>query len=542
MYGGPVPALAELVANAWDADAHEVDLTLPLGQPPTPDSFIVIKDDGRGMTWEDVEHQYLVIGRNRRHGGKDETRSGRPVMGHKGIGKLAGFGIARIVELRTVRNRWLTHFSMDYDKMTSDTAIRERYEPDIIADEQTKERPSTTVILRDLYLKRAVPEQQFLDSLARRFAVLDSKFVVKVNGKPLLRSEMPLPFRRPKEKGRTMDADIPGFGRVKYWYGFTKDTIQDDDARGIAIFARGRMAQVPSLFGLSQGIWNQASMQYLTGEVYADELDDTEDLISTNRQSINWKEQGTAALQEWGQDLIKRAAREYDDHKKRFEREQFLAPLGRVAVERTETRLARLPQTVARVADRLISNYKAVSEGKARNGALEDAVDGIFSLAEEAGRGSGRSGASLIRSRRSSLNAVAHASKLSEYAAFVRQNPWVVLSAWRIVVTDDKATRDLKPAKERFSSLASISIWIIRHESRRYLVAVGEAGPQVLKSLDSLANKVPDSIGHRLDGVILVADQPQNYKARRVQVQSASRLIESSIKSCDVLLEILGES
>src|SRR5687768_2149268 len=34
MYAGrPVPAIAELISNAWDADATVVDVQLPLGEP-----------------------------------------------------------------------------------------------------------------------------------------------------------------------------------------------------------------------------------------------------------------------------------------------------------------------------------------------------------------------------------------------------------------------------------------------------------------------------------------------------------------------------
>ena len=58
MYQSPVNAIAELVANAWDADA--------------------------------------TVGRNRRGDEAEEkTTDGRPVLGRKGIGKFAGFGIAR---------------------------------------------------------------------------------------------------------------------------------------------------------------------------------------------------------------------------------------------------------------------------------------------------------------------------------------------------------------------------------------------------------------------------------------------------------------
>jgi len=91
MYQKPTAAIAELIANAWDADAKSVDITLPtqLG----PGAEIVVADTGIGMTLKECQEHYLKVGRNRRHGGSETTPAGRPVLGRKGIGKFAGFGI-----------------------------------------------------------------------------------------------------------------------------------------------------------------------------------------------------------------------------------------------------------------------------------------------------------------------------------------------------------------------------------------------------------------------------------------------------------------
>src|SRR5438874_1119812 len=90
MYRGAVPAIAELISNAWDADADAVEVDIPFGVG-LKDQVIRVVDNGRGMTWKDVENAYLVVGRNRRVNG-DRTEHGRVVMGRKGLGKLAGFG------------------------------------------------------------------------------------------------------------------------------------------------------------------------------------------------------------------------------------------------------------------------------------------------------------------------------------------------------------------------------------------------------------------------------------------------------------------
>jgi len=107
MYSGrPVPAIAELISNAWDADAKKVEVKLPLDESwsaSNPNQIIEVSDDGNGMTWEMVREAYLDVGRDRREAEKtDRSPGGRLLQGRKGVGKLAGFGIADIVELQTV--------------------------------------------------------------------------------------------------------------------------------------------------------------------------------------------------------------------------------------------------------------------------------------------------------------------------------------------------------------------------------------------------------------------------------------------------------
>src|SRR5258708_37671208 len=63
MYAGrPVPAIAELISNAWDADATEVNVRLPLDEswdPTNQDQIIEVSDNGNGMTWDMVRYAYL---------------------------------------------------------------------------------------------------------------------------------------------------------------------------------------------------------------------------------------------------------------------------------------------------------------------------------------------------------------------------------------------------------------------------------------------------------------------------------------------------
>jgi hypothetical protein len=51
MYGGPVPAVAELVANAWDADAEKVEIILP-ADIKSEGAEIIVRDYGTGMSFQ----------------------------------------------------------------------------------------------------------------------------------------------------------------------------------------------------------------------------------------------------------------------------------------------------------------------------------------------------------------------------------------------------------------------------------------------------------------------------------------------------------
>ena len=102
MYQSPIAAVAELVSNAWDADAEHVAIRYPETLDAT--ATLAIEDDGVGMTFEQVQDHYLEVGRNRRGDNPDSTTSGkgRPVLGRKGIGKFAGFGIAQVIDVKTI--------------------------------------------------------------------------------------------------------------------------------------------------------------------------------------------------------------------------------------------------------------------------------------------------------------------------------------------------------------------------------------------------------------------------------------------------------
>lgn len=331
MYSGPVPAVAELIANAWDAMATNVKVSLPFNRSLKNSDEIIVEDDGHGMTYEECDKKYLVVGRDRRKQEGDLSQAykkikRRKLVSRKGIGKLAGFGIATKVEVRTVKDGKITHFLMDFDKMTSGDEYVKNYEPELLSTngKSTNEKPGTRITLRNLKISKPINEDAFRPSMARRFAILsDPNFSILLNGKRIRKEEILLQYRYPRKVGSWNSEDIKGAGAIKWWVGFTEKPIPTDEARGIVVFARGKLAQAPWFFDISGGTYGQHGMQYMTGEVQADFLDETdgEDLIATDRASVLWEDNpAAAALKEWGQKKVKELLKEWADRRQKDKR------------------------------------------------------------------------------------------------------------------------------------------------------------------------------------------------------------------------------
>jgi hypothetical protein len=375
MYRGAVPALAELIANAWDADAAKVELTIPFDSG-LKDKVIEVRDSGRGMTWEEVQAAYLVVGRDKRKAEGEKSRGGRLLMGRKGLGKLAGFGIARVVEVRTVRDCQLTHFAMDFAEMTrgGEAEMVENYAPQVLGDGGTDEENGTTITLRELQLSRSIIKDQFRESLARRFSVLRSGFEVLVNGEPLdpYQVAMQFEFKGPLDSWE----EVEGVGLVNWWMGFTPKPIQTEAARGISVIARNRMAQTPFFFDLSGGAYGQAGMQYMTGEVHADQLDASDDFVGTDRQGILWAEPMPSALLKWGEGKVRELLRKWSELRAKKNEDDLIALVtsDSKSVEVRLSRLQPIEQEEARQIIRKLASIESVTNEPDRARDLLDMV------------------------------------------------------------------------------------------------------------------------------------------------------------------------
>lgn len=91
-----VTALVELVKNSYDADAGSVQIKIENAN--TPYSRIVVTDTGSGMTQEEFEKKWMVIGTSNKVS-EPYTPKGRRRTGKKGIGR---FSVERLAERTTI--------------------------------------------------------------------------------------------------------------------------------------------------------------------------------------------------------------------------------------------------------------------------------------------------------------------------------------------------------------------------------------------------------------------------------------------------------
>ena len=331
MYQSAVNAIAELVANAWDADATSVEIVLP-ETVTRPDATFVIRDDGVGMTFEECQSFYLAVGRNRRgEETEGKTARGRSVLGRKGIGKFAGFGIASLMTVETVSLATGEHtvFRLDLNVlMENDKSSTNPKEIDVVAyahpDDGNRAQHGTSITLSKPTIHRAPSGNQFRISMARRFLLHQGQadFKVSVQGEPLPQSydvagfeyqfpkDLPEPIEGVKIDEDGWGLEAVGGKDIRWRFLFRKDTIDEEELKGVAVFAGGKLVQRPFFFNLTGGMTGQHGAEYLAGQVVADFIDQLPaDLIATERQRVNWDRVETDPLLDWGQSRLRHVFR-----------------------------------------------------------------------------------------------------------------------------------------------------------------------------------------------------------------------------------------
>ncbi len=411
MYQSPVAAIAEMISNAWDADAKQVAVTLPTHQAKR----FVVSDNGRGMTFDQCQQRFLTAGYDTRKGDPSaRSPNGRILLGRKGIGKFAGFGLSKAMTVDTISEETGEHttFRLLLDEIRGNgkdyvitTAIPVEVLKDEGPDESRKAQHGTIITLEDLTISKTPSPEEFRKSMARRFTVHQSAddFAVLVEEKPIpdddalgnVRYSFPRDYT-PEQKpiGLHLDGDwgienVAG-QEIRWRFRFLEAPIDEEELRGITIFAEKKMAQKPFFFNITGGVWGQGGLEYMTGQVIGNYLDHfQDDIIAAERQRINWDDARAAPLLEWGQRRVKELAGIWADLRREAKYEDLESKVSSLGnrldkfpiheqgvVRKALTRLADVPRmsedTFSDVSNAMITAWE--------RGRLKDLIHSISSV------------------------------------------------------------------------------------------------------------------------------------------------------------------
>jgi hypothetical protein len=327
---------------------------------------IEVSDNGSGMLVDssvnEVNDFYLRVGAERRNDprrGDKSKKFGRRVMGRKGVGKLAPFGVCQTIEVisssgakkkgkdqagKTSEGFATSHFVLDRTAILWETD--QPYFPQPGGKDETVQPRLGTTIKMEVFDHRRVPTiADFERQLAQRFGLSTH------NWRIILRDSTKKPGEADYERivgafetqikpgtkitfsmrqGAVPDSREPGdfkvtgpdgvnvseaaagfvfedkFYPITGWVGYAKQPYKDDLMAGVRIYCRGKIAAKSPVFNLKAGFTGEHDVRsYLIGELHADWLDEGDDLIRTDRQDILWSHDLGQELQRWGQSLVK---------------------------------------------------------------------------------------------------------------------------------------------------------------------------------------------------------------------------------------------
>lgn len=367
--------LVEFVANAHDADASTVAITIdhdaieaaralmraearaekaqhdaarlkweqapaatrgPAPEPPKPlaerllpaDLTITVEDTGYGMSREDLQDKFLIAGRRRREeDGRVQTDRNRPIMGRKGLGKLAGFGVAHYVEV-TSRKKGEAHatkVTLDYDGLAKARDMSGYPVPTETLEDGggLPDTGGTRVVLSRLAHDAAKSKADTIrHEIGDHFAQIDPKdFAMTYNGVPIEPTPREFVYAYP-DPGVPIDqlvrrrVDVVDDEPIEFDYRirFTgQNAALRAGQRGVRVYAKHRLAAAPSLLDVDSNMHGFHNTQYLDGVVHADFIDQDEraDYIATDRHGLRWDVARLAKMRDVLTEEMKAACKAY---------------------------------------------------------------------------------------------------------------------------------------------------------------------------------------------------------------------------------------
>ena len=320
LYSNLPAVISETVANAWDADATKV--LVEISKNSHGEQIVTITDDGVGMTVDDANDKFLVVGYQRR---KQEpvTQKGRNPMGRKGIGKLSLFSIAEEIEVHSRKGDEQQAFLLEHraikEAIENDKNSDAIYEPKSIDFKSFGYPQGTRIVIRKLKKRVNLKTASFLRKrIARRFGIscindmeiwvkdAQSNEKVSINDREYFKKLELILLYGDDDYKRYRNTDIETEERenqvivteeeketqyeIRGWIGFAKETpdltVDGESINKISIMTRNKLGLEDFLPEVAKSSSNYT--KYLIGEIYADflDMDEEEDIATSSRQNF----------------------------------------------------------------------------------------------------------------------------------------------------------------------------------------------------------------------------------------------------------------
>lgn len=350
MYSNMPPALAELIANAYDACATEVHIRLY----DSDEKKVIVEDNGIGMSFDQINEYFLRIGRNRR----DENQKspcGRIPTGKKGLGKLALFGIGDTINITTIQANEEVSFKLDWNEILHWHG--KDYEPKFNESLEKNKTTGTIITLRNLKRKTGFPIDDYAQSIAKLFNFKDNFTIylsindsepIKIDNKSKyenITAEFEWNLQNVVKANEKEYSDKQNIqGRI-----ITTEKPLNANLRGVTLFANGRMVNSSEFFGPSE---SSHFYSYATGWLNVDFIDNLEDdVISTNRQSIDWENAQTDELRKYLASCLALIERQWREARKEKKQET----ISKKTTINIREWINRLPATVQNQVETIVT-------------------------------------------------------------------------------------------------------------------------------------------------------------------------------------------
>ncbi|MBS0042874.1 ATP-binding protein [Shewanella sp. M16] len=226
-------AITELIANAHDAGATLVNITIP----NEVDQYIVVEDNGIGLTNHQFENRWLKLRYDRRiHQGlfvenPDDVDfiKKRIAFGRNGVGRHAGLCFNDNYIVETWRDGQLNIYEL---------ALSSGSQPIKVSNHSQGKRSSHGTKIKILVKKNLISQEDLTDIISVRF-LFDPEFKVKINGKEITLLEHP---------GIIRAIEINPVGNIKLKLTLVDSTSasRTTGQHGVSFWLGGRLLGKPS--------------------------------------------------------------------------------------------------------------------------------------------------------------------------------------------------------------------------------------------------------------------------------------------------------